>query len=112
MGAAGMFGMTWGILVSVYRIQEAGLNPLQLVLVSRTIRHINDPVMDAWTNQYVDSSVRATVFSMRGQGDALGQITFGPVMGAVATFTTIRVAFMGVAAMLIPSQVLYILASR
>ena len=34
LGAASFFTMMYGILASVYRIEEAGLNPLQLVLVA------------------------------------------------------------------------------
>ena len=57
-------------------------------------------------------SVRATVFSMRGQGDALGQIVFGPAMGALATIATIRVALTGVAALLFVPTPLFIFSAR
>ena len=49
---------------------------------------------------------------MRGQGDAVGQIVFGPVMGALATVTAIRIALLGVAAMLVPPQAMYVLTNR
>ena len=85
---------------------------VSLFLVSGMIRRVTDPVMDAWTNQHVDSGVCATVFSMRGQGDAIGQIAFGPVMGAIATITTLRIALVGVAAMLVPPQALFLFTRR
>jgi DHA3 family tetracycline resistance protein-like MFS transporter len=83
-----------------------------MFLVVGMMRRVIDPVLDAWINQNIDSRVRATVFSMMGQGDAIGQIAFGPVMGALATITTIRVALTGVAAMLVPPLFLYLLAGR
>lgn len=49
---------------------------------------------------------------MRGQGDALGQIVFGPAMGAFATIATIRVALMGVAALLLVPTPLFIFSAR
>jgi DHA3 family tetracycline resistance protein-like MFS transporter len=81
-------------------------------LISSVIRRVTDPLLDTWTNQHVDSSVRATVFSLRGQGDAIGQIAFGPVMGALATVSTIRAALVGVAVMLVAPLFLYILTAR
>ena len=101
-------------VVSIAVIALAGSFALvvSVFLASRVIRGVTDPVLDAWTNQYVDSKVRATVFSMRSQGDALGQIVFGPAMGALATLATIRTAMMGVAALLLVAQPLYIFSGR
>ena len=101
-------------VVSIAVIALAGSFALavSVFVVSRVIRRVTDPLLDAWTNQHVDSSVRATVFSMRGQGDALGQIVFGPAMGALATIATIRVALMGVAALLFVPTPLFIFSAR
>ena len=101
-------------IASVAVIALAGSFALAVtvLLASRVIRGVIDPVLDAWTNQYLDSKIRATVFSMRGQGDALGQIVFGPAMGALATLATIRSALMGVAALLLVAQPLYIFSGR
>ncbi len=101
-------------VVSIAVIALAGSFALavSVFLASRVIRGVTDPVLDAWTNQYVDSKIRATVFSMRGQGDALGQIVFGPAMGALATLATIRSALMGVAALLLVAQPLYVFSGR
>ena len=85
---------------------------VSVFLASRVIRGVTDPLLDAWTNQYMDSKVRATVFSMRGQGHALGQIVFGPAMGALATLATIRTALMGVAALLLVAQPLFVFSGR
>ena len=101
-------------IVSVAIIALAGSFTLAVTvfLASRVIRGVTDPLLDAWTNRYVESKVRATVFSMRGQGDALGQIVFGPAMGALATLATIRRALIGVAALLLVAQPLFIVSGR
>ncbi len=41
------------------------------------------PVAQTWLNRNIPSRLRATVFSLIGQADALGQIGGGPVVGAV-----------------------------
>ncbi len=81
-------------------------------LVYRLARGVGGPIGDAWTNQQLESSARATVFSMQAQVDALGQIASGPAIGVVATATTIRAALVAVAAMLAPPQVIYGLVAR
>ena len=109
-----LFGLNIVHIASIAVIALAGSFALavSVFLASRVIRGVTDPVLDAWTNQYVDSKVRATVFSMRGQGDALGQIAFGPAMGALATLATIRTALIGVAGLLLVAQPLYIFSGR
>src|SRR6267378_7362283 len=58
------------------------------------------PVQRAWLNQSLDSSNRATLFSVDGQADALGQIVGGPIIGAVASGISIRAALVASAALL------------
>jgi DHA3 family tetracycline resistance protein-like MFS transporter len=75
------------------------------------LRSINRPIYTAWLNQRLESSSRATVLSMSGQMDALGQIVGGPVIGAVAT-ASIRTAIVLTGAVLTPALILYIRAFR
>ena len=65
-------------------------------------RAIRNPLMEAWINQHVESKVRATVLSIQGQADALGQIAGGPVVGAVGLFSSVRVAISISALLLLP----------
>jgi DHA3 family tetracycline resistance protein-like MFS transporter len=58
------------------------------------------PVQRAWLNKSLDSSNRATLFSVDGQADALGQIVGGPIIGVVASGVSIRAALVGTAALL------------
>ncbi len=46
-----------------------------------------------WLNQQIaDSSVRATVISIFGQADAIGQTAGGPVLGVIGNVFGIRAA--------------------
>lgn len=57
---------------------------LTLFWLIALLREANDPVFTAWINQGLDPSTRATVNSMWGQADALGEVLGGPVMGVIA----------------------------
>lgn len=70
------------------------------------------PIQAAWINKKVPSEVKATVLSMLGQTNAVGQIISGPLMGIVATVWSIRAAFVAVAALLAPIVPLYVRAKR
>jgi DHA3 family tetracycline resistance protein-like MFS transporter len=78
-----------------------------MVIAISVLRRISDPITDAWLNKHVDSSHRATVFSLHGQTNAFGQAALGPAMGVIATLTTLRAALVGVAVLLVPPQVIY-----
>jgi DHA3 family tetracycline resistance protein-like MFS transporter len=58
------------------------------------------PVQRAWLNQSLDPSNRATLFSVDGQADALGQVVGGPIIGVVASGISIRAALVTTAALL------------
>jgi DHA3 family tetracycline resistance protein-like MFS transporter len=55
-----------------------------LYLVIDVMRDVQNPLHAAWVNQKLDSSVRATIHSMSGQVDAIGQVAGGPVVGLIA----------------------------
>jgi MFS transporter, DHA3 family, tetracycline resistance protein len=56
------------------------------------LRATSDPVFTAWINQSLDPRVRATVLSMSGQVDALGQVVGGPAVGMVGNLVSVRAA--------------------
>ncbi len=70
--------------------------------LAQTARAIRNPLMEAWVNQHTESKVRATVLSIQGQADALGQIAGGPVVGAVGLLSSVRAAITLSALMLLP----------
>jgi MFS transporter, DHA3 family, tetracycline resistance protein len=70
------------------------------IWVASVMRQAFSPVQRAWLNRSLDSSNRATLFSVDGQADALGQIVGGPIIGVVASGISIRAALVGSAALL------------
>ncbi|HEY3313303.1 MAG TPA: MFS transporter [Anaerolineales bacterium] len=50
-------------------------------------RNVMDPLYNAWVNQRLDSDTRATVISMSGQVDAIGQVASGPLAGLVSLWS-------------------------
>jgi DHA3 family tetracycline resistance protein-like MFS transporter len=70
-------------------------------------RRTGAPLYSAWLNKNLESGVRATVISTRGQLDALGQLIGGPIIGFVALQFGLRAAMIGVALMLAPALLLY-----
>lgn len=65
------------------------------------------PFYDAWTNQSLEPEVRATVFSMCSQANALGQIVGGPCLGLIANTISIRISIIAAGLALIPSLFLH-----
>jgi len=78
------------------------------LLVYRVARTLTYPLEMTWLNrQIADSSVRATVISITGQADAIGQTGGGPVLGVVGNVWGIRVAIAAGALILAPALALY-----
>lgn len=77
-----------------------------LIVVS-LVRELLDPLKTAWTNQSLEPGVRATVFSMTSQSNALGQIAGGPAVGAFGTAYTVRAALVLSGLILAPVLGLY-----
>ncbi len=56
------------------------------------LRGVSGPMQMVWINQKLDSRVRATVHSMFGQVDAIGQTTSGPLIGLIANMFSVKLA--------------------
>lgn len=72
-----------------------------------TLRHVSGPLEQAWLNRNIESGVRATMFSMAGQVNAIGQIAGGPVIGLVGARVSLRAALTASGLMLAPITLLY-----
>jgi MFS family permease len=71
-------------------------------------RNMQSPLYDTWLSKQIsDSSVRATVFSITGQANAVGQAGGGPVFGVLGNVWGIRVALAAGAAVIAPALGLY-----
>lgn len=75
-------------------------------------RSMNTPVFTTWLTQNIDAKVRATVISLSGQVDALGQIVGGPPVGYIGDVFSIRAALVLSSILLSPVLLLFALASR
>ena len=65
------------------------------------------PIRSAWLNRNLDSRSRATVISMDGQVDAIGQVVGGPPLGVLANRTSTPTALLVSALVLAPAIALY-----
>jgi DHA3 family tetracycline resistance protein-like MFS transporter len=86
--------ITLGIAASILLFALSpflGYTMIVYVLIS-SLRSLVEPLTTAWVNQHLDSDVRATILSMTGQVDALGQISGGPFVGAVANLVSVQAA--------------------
>jgi DHA3 family tetracycline resistance protein-like MFS transporter len=76
-------------------------------------RDLGGPLHTIWLNdQITDSSVRATVLSISGQADAIGQAGGGPVLGVMGNVWGIRTALAAGALAIVPALGLYARAIR
>lgn len=71
------------------------------------VASVMEPVQAAWLNRNLDSSSRATVISMTGQANAIGQVGGGPILGWVGSAISIRAALLASALVLSPTVALY-----
>ena len=91
----GSFGIAVGMVVIVY-----------------VLHRVAWPFTAAWINRNCESEYRATVFSLHEQANSFGQVFFGPGMGLMATVRGLRTALVGVAVLLVPPQLLYLVRER
>ena len=71
------------------------------------LRTASGPLSGTWMNQNIRSEVRATVLSMNGQADALGQVAGGPVIGAIGSAFSMRAALVFSGLLITPALALY-----
>ncbi len=77
-----------------------------------TFRSVNEPVYVTWLTQNTDAKVRATIISLRGQIDAIGQIAGGPPVGVIGSIFSLRAALVASSIILSPVLPLLAYASR
>ncbi|KAB2334495.1 MFS transporter [Cytobacillus depressus] len=81
---------------------------LVFYILIQVTREAMYPLEDVWLNKLIPaSSTRATFFSVKGQVDAIGQISGGPVIGLIASGFSIRTAIVCSALLLTPVLFLY-----
>lgn len=79
-------------------------------LATNTFRIINEPIFSAWLNGHIDDNSRATVLSINGQMNSLGQILGGPIIGIIATNISVSIGIVCTSLLVAPILVLYIIS--
>jgi DHA3 family tetracycline resistance protein-like MFS transporter len=74
--------------------------------------NVGAPIRRAWLNRQLTPQTRATVFSIYGQADSLGQLLGGPAIGLVGTLYGLRAAMVAAGLLLTPALLLYARALR
>lgn len=103
-----MLIVTGLIAVSMIGFAISPLLPLTLglYLVINIFRAVSNPLYSGWVNQKLDPQTRATVHSMVGQVDAIGQVAGGPSVGLVARFFSVVAAITTSGMLLFPAMLL------
>jgi len=85
-----VFVVTGGISVAMlgFALSPYFILTLALYLVIDALRDVQIPLQTAWINQKLNPNVRATVHSMFGQVDAVGQMLGGPVVAVIAAVSS------------------------
>jgi len=79
---------------------------LLIYLAISVLRTITTPLYTSWVNQNLDSETRATVLSITGQVDAIGQIAGGPGVGIIAKLVSVVAALITSGGLLTPALIL------
>ena len=104
-----LLGLTVAMTLGTVVFALAGAFWLALVAVwlTRCARVATRPLTMALVNRGLAPETRATVLSMLGQAESLGEITGAPALGVIATLHTVRLALIGAATVLLPAFPLY-----
>ncbi len=78
---------------------------LGLYLSIDVLRNLAGPLQTAWVNKKLDSNVRATVHSMFGQVDAIGQVVGGPIVATIAAVSSAVASLVTSGLLLTPGNV-------
>jgi DHA3 family tetracycline resistance protein-like MFS transporter len=112
--ARGLLVLNALLLASVIGFGLAGTFVVALVAFwcVRVLRKVIDPLYMAWITVHAAPEVRATIISLSGQMDAFGQVTGGPVVGAIGVLRSLRAALVSTGVVLMPAVLLYARAVR
>ncbi len=105
-----LFAITGILVASMYVFALTPILPVAIgaFLTISIMRELINPIYTAWINQGLDSQVRATVISMSGQVDALGQVAGGPVVGWIGSRYSVRAALLASSLILTPALALFL----
>jgi DHA3 family tetracycline resistance protein-like MFS transporter len=104
------------LVISLAVLAFANLDGFYVVLACfwlvNGLRAAAGPLETAWLNRRLPSSIRATILSMHGQADSLGQAFGGPIVGLIAQRFAIGTALTISALLLLPALAMYQRAAK
>jgi DHA3 family tetracycline resistance protein-like MFS transporter len=95
------------LMVSAFALAGDFYMALLAFWAASLLRSLSGPLYETWLTVSIPQRVRATVISMTGQSDAIGQVAGGPVIGWIGTAVSIRAALVTSALLLSPALLLY-----
>lgn len=96
------------IMLLVFGLTDSLVIAFIVFLIIGVGRDIISVFMDIWLNSLIENpNTRATMFSVRGQVDSIGQIGGGPALGLIAKLFSIRTALIVSAVILSPILLFY-----
>src|SRR4249919_2003045 len=110
-----LFSLTLILLVAqlVFALTGSTWLAIASALTISLARGLSNPLYMTWLNEQItDSSVRATVISLSGQANAVGQAAGGPVLGGIGNVWGIPAALGAGALVISPALALYGRAMR
>lgn len=92
--AGALFALTMAIAAGIVVFGLVGGFALAVgaYLAVNILRRVFGPLSIAWLNQSAEPRTRATVLSLHGQADALGQIACVPIIGAIGSAVSLSAA--------------------
>ncbi|HEY7399357.1 MAG TPA: MFS transporter [Actinomycetota bacterium] len=99
-------------LVALFGLSGAFGLALAGIWLVAGLRTVRDSVFTAWTNRGLDAGTRATINSIVGQADAIGQTAGGPVLGVIARAASVPAAIVVSGLVRLPALVFYGVAIR
>ncbi len=94
--------------IAVFSVSQLFALSIVLLILNSVLRRIDGPLYSAWLNAHVQPEVRATLFSMTGQADAIGQVGGGPLMGLIGQQFSPRHAVFAASLTFAPLLLLYV----
>lgn len=96
-------------IASVFMFALAGnfYIAIAALLLRGVLGSLIHPLYNSWLVQNINPATRATVVSMVGQSNALGQVAGGPGIGAIGNAFSLRAAIFGAGLLSLPVLYLY-----
>ncbi|MGB2632023.1 MAG: MFS transporter [Minisyncoccales bacterium] len=91
-----------------FALSQSFAAAIMLYWMAASFRWAREPIYNAWVSQNATSDIRATVFSMCSQADAIGQLAGGPILGIIAVAISIKAGIISAGLLLVPLLFFYV----